>query len=197
MQVQDVTATTFGFVIAFLLPGVVALFSLTYWHAPVADAFDTFLTTEANLGLFLFMLLGALILGLVVSPVRWLLYDVILSRWGRVYGPKPTSEEWQRLRESERFAAFRATIDETYRYHQFFGGITITAPLLFIGWLNDDERSPGPQAMLIIGFSALEALLIVAAISSYKSYLKYTAAILAVQSSSSATEEHNVATRKG
>lgn len=179
MQVKDVTATTFGLVVAYLLPGVVALYALKYWSAPVADAFQTFLTTDANVGLFLFMLLGALILGLVVSPVRWLVYEVVLSIGNSMYGKRPTDEEWQRLVLDDRIAAFRATIDETYRYHQFFGGITVTAPLLFIGWLTDDERSSETSAMLIGGFVALELLWISAAIAAYKGYLKYTRAILA------------------
>lgn len=179
MQFKDVTSTTFGLVVAFLLPGAMALLSMTYWIAPVADAFETFLTADANLGLLLLMLLGALTLGLVVSAVRWLLYEVLLAQGGWVYGAKLTADERKRLQEQNRLAAYRAAVDETYRYHQFFGGLSLTAPALLIGWFNDLESGRTAEVLLVISFVALELLLVAAAIAAYKSYLQYTQAILA------------------
>jgi hypothetical protein len=151
--VQDVTSTSFGLIIAFLLPGTVALFSLSFWFASVGDAFHTFLTAESNVGLFLFLLLGALAFGFVVSAVRWCVYEILLGRSKRVYGPGPTAEQWKRLAESERFVAFRATIDETYRYREFFGGVTIAAPGLFAAWLSSLGEGTLTGWLLIVGFA--------------------------------------------
>ena len=180
MQLKDVTSTSFGLVIGFLLPGVVSLFSLTFWYKPAADAFHTFLTDASNFGLFLFLLLGALILGLAVSSVRWLVYEVLLARLPGVYGPALTEQEHERLCEESRFAPYRAAVDETYRYHQFFGGLTITAPALFAGWLGGLGSGCLVKAVLTAGFVALEVLLAASAITAFRSFRRYAKAILAM-----------------
>jgi hypothetical protein len=179
VALKDVTSTSFGLIIAFLLPGVTALFSLSFWFTSAARAFHTFLTTKSNAGLFLFLLLGALIFGLVVSAVRSFLYETLLGRINRVYGPALTPTERQRLGEEPRFVAFRAAIDETYRYYQFQAGMTIVAPALFIGWLNSLHQQGGGRAALIAGFIALELVLVFTAIGNYRGYLRYARAILA------------------
>ena len=90
-----------GKIIAFLLPGVVALFSLSFWVASAADAFHTFLTAQSNVGLFLFLLLGALTFGLVVSAVRSLIYETLLGRMKWFCGARPTEQELQRMSEAD------------------------------------------------------------------------------------------------
>jgi hypothetical protein len=178
VQFKDVTSTSFGLLVAFLLPGVVALFSLSFWYESAADAFHTFLTDASNVGLFFFLLLGALALGLVVSAVRWFVYEVLLTRLPRFNESKPTEAEWQRMAEQDRFVAFRAAVDETYRYHQFFGGLTLTAPALFAGWVISLGSGYITRGVLIAGFVALELLLAVAALIAFRSYLRYSKAIL-------------------
>jgi hypothetical protein len=179
MPLKDVTSTSFGLTIAFLLPGTVALFSLSLWLESAADAFHTFLTAKANVGLFLFLLLGALICGLVVAAVRSFLYETLLSRFEKVYGRRLTGEELRRVSEEDRFTAFRAAIDETYRYYQFNGGMTIAAPALFAGWLKTVDEGAAIEFLLVVGFVALEALLAFRAISEYRSYLGWMRSILA------------------
>jgi hypothetical protein len=179
MPFKDITSTSFGLTIAFLLPGTVALFSFSLWLGSAGRAFHTFLTTEANVGLFLFLLLGALTCGLVVAAVRSFVYENLLSRISRLYGAGPTQEQWQRLSEEDRFVAYRAAIDETYRYHQFCGGMTVAAPALFIGWLRTIHEGAATEISLAVGFGILEALLVYRAISEYQSYLGWVRRILA------------------
>jgi hypothetical protein len=180
MAIKDVTSTSFGLVIAYLLPGVVALFSLSFWYSSARDAFHTFLTSKSNLGLFLFLLLGALTLGLVISTVRWLVYERLLSP---LCGRRPTDDEWRRMSEENRFVAFRAAVDETLRYHQCFGGLTIAAPALFFGWLNSLDAHGAQRAVLIVAFGALEGILAVSSVAAFRRYLKFVRAILGSTSS--------------
>jgi hypothetical protein len=178
MDWKDVNASSFGLLIAFLLPGMVALFALRYWTDSTARAFDTFLKAEANLGLFLFLLLGALTLGLVISTVRWLFYEVILMRSSRLYGARLTESERRRLRKPDLYAAHRQTVDQTYRYHQCFGALSVAAPLLFAGWIKELEESWALSTSKIAGLVALEALIIAASITALRSYFRYAKAIL-------------------
>jgi hypothetical protein len=178
MAIKDVTSTSFGLVIAYLLPGFVALFSLSFWFDSAQRAFHTFLTSQSNVGLFLFLLLGGLALGLAVNAVRLALYELLLGRIKRLYGERPTREQLARLSEADNFAAFRAAIDELYRYHQFYGGTTLAGPALFVGWLNSLDVSSWAETALIAGFAVAELTLVVATISTLRSFYGWERRIL-------------------
>ena len=180
MAFKDVTSTSFGLVIAFLLPGVVALFSLSFWFDSAQRAFHTFLTANSNIGLFLFLLLGALALGLAVNAVRLGLYEILLGRIKKLYGPRFAPQQLRGLAEQDRFVAFRAAIDETYRYHQFYGGTTLAAPALFVGWLNSLHTTSWTRVTLIAGFAVAESMLIGAAISTLRSFRGWAGQILSM-----------------
>lgn len=62
-DLKDVTSTSFGYVIAFLLPGLAALYALGLWSAKIAGILSTFLTSNSNIGLFLLIIATALGLG--------------------------------------------------------------------------------------------------------------------------------------
>jgi hypothetical protein len=176
----DVTSTFFGLTIAFLAPGMVGLFSLKYWLASANRIFDTVLAGKANAGLFLFLLVGALALGVVVSAIRWAVYEVAAERHPKLrnwFGEAPAAQDRVGRWTPERLAAFRAAVDETYRYHQAYGGLTITLPSLFVGWLHTHREAPGAQTTLWIVFVALEVLLIAGSFNAKSRYYRNAKAI--------------------
>ena len=38
--------------------------------------------------------------------------------------------------DDSRLSAFRAVVDEHYRYHQFWGGMFFVIPIFFVGWFT-------------------------------------------------------------
>ncbi len=128
---KDISSTTFGFLIAYLLPGITGLFVISLWSEPLGEVFTTFTTSESNIGLFLLVVLFAIVVGLQISIFRWLLYEEWICR-----GSKLEPEDFKNLGDEFKFAAFRATADEHYRYHQFWGAISIILPFFFIKWSN-------------------------------------------------------------
>jgi len=130
-DLKDVTSTSFGYIIAFLLPGLAALYALSLWSAKTAEMLRTFLTSNSNIGLFLLVIATALGLGLLVSVWRAFLFQ----RWF-YRGDRLRPSDFAQLSSEAKLTAYRAAIDETYRYHQFFGGITVVLPFLYLGWLR-------------------------------------------------------------
>ncbi|MGH9429485.1 MAG: hypothetical protein ACRD2L_24630 [Terriglobia bacterium] len=127
------TSTSFGLAIAYFLPGLAAFYSLSYWSSSVQKMFATFLTAESNVGLFLLVLAAALIIGLQIDLLRWLIFERLLYSSLRF-----KAEDFQNLGTDEtKLIAFRAVADEHYRYHQFWGGMFISIPLFFFGWCID------------------------------------------------------------
>lgn len=127
---KDVTSTSFGLLIAFLLPGLAALYALSLWSDSVSDVLRTFLKAESNVGLFLLILAASLTLGLLVTVFRWFLFELWLCKDDQL-----NEADFAQLGVETKFVAFRAAIDEHYRYHQFWGGLTVILPFLYAGWL--------------------------------------------------------------
>lgn len=171
-----VTSTFFGLSIAYLSPGFVGLFSLKYFFPSTNRVFETFLTSRANFGLFLFVVLGALVVGLVVAAVRWVMFEEGLERVPRVesWVGHPASEEQRKGRmDAERLTALRAAVDETYRYHQFYGGLAITLPALFVGWIDSrTDLHVLATIFLWTGFGVLEIILAVGALDARRRYYR-------------------------
>ncbi len=165
---KDVSSTTFGLLIAFLLPGFVGLYGLTYWSPGVSRLFDSFLTAQSSAGFFLLVTLAALVLGLQATLLRWLLFERWLCRNNRLQ-PGDSAE----LSDDAKLAAFRAAVDEHYRYHQFWGGMSLVLPPVYIGWVKTAWSTLGCSflGLSFLVFLGFESLNFFAAVSSYQSFM--------------------------
>ena len=79
-SMEDVTSTSFGLVIAYLLPGFAAFFAVSFWSPPISDLFSKFLEAESNIGRFLLVIVCSLIAGLEVTIFRWIFFEKWLCR---------------------------------------------------------------------------------------------------------------------
>src|ERR1035441_9077609 len=116
----------FGVVIAFVAPGFVAFWAAAY-HMPLATAWMAAAADkEQNVGVFLFVLLASLSLGLVVSGVRDLVIDNLL-RWRFLgkHAVSPLNLDWSKADE-KKLILLLAARDNHYRYYQFYSN-TLTA----------------------------------------------------------------------
>src|ERR1019366_6271179 len=104
---KDVTASVFGLLIAYVLPGFVALCGLT-----------------------IFFSLTCLALSLVLGAVRYYLFEKWLCSSEHF-----DRNVYAKLRTMDGLFAFRQAIDEHYRYYQFHGGLALGLPILFLGLL--------------------------------------------------------------
>jgi hypothetical protein len=172
---KDFTAPTFGLVIAYLLPGLSAFYGLTFWSKEVKKIFDIFLTTPSNIGLFFLVLLGSLILGLFSTVIRWLLYERWLCRRDRL-----STSDFEKLGNEGKLTAFRASVDELYRYHQFYGSMTIVLLIPYVGWLIESLKSISATVVILslLGFLIGECALGYAAYDVYKQYIKWSRRIM-------------------
>lgn len=176
---RDVTTTSFGLVIAYLLPGLLGLYSLGFWSTTVEQVFDKLMKAQSNVWVFLLVILTSLMIGLWTSVVRYLLFE----RWGifkRYIPDRLDSEDFARHWDEPKFFAFRAMHDEHFRHHQFWGGMAVVLPLYYLGWLKTSWSTMGFSgfifsALLLIG---VEVVNIVGAIAAYNLYVIRGRAVL-------------------
>lgn len=112
----------FGLIIAYVLPGFIALAGL----APLFPAVSRWLTPVAaqgslGLGPPLYAVFGATSLGLILSCFRWLLVDR-LHRWMGVRRPA-----WDDSRLDDVLGGFDYLVQSHFRYYEFCGNTLLAA----------------------------------------------------------------------
>jgi hypothetical protein len=165
----DITSTSFGLLIANLLPGLVTLFGLSYFLPGLRRLFAAFLNGESNLGLFLLVALASIVVSMQVTLVRWYIFELHLCKKHSL-APK----DFEGLGGAGKITAFRAAVDEHYRYHQFFGCMTVALPILLIGWAVENSIFGGFWQGLLFSvmFLLLEGLTVMGAFRAYISYVE-------------------------
>lgn len=112
----------FGLIIAFLLPGFLFLYGLSFSSQDVKAFLDATNLRTTSIGAFFLVSLGSLATGLLISAVRWLIVDSILGWMG--IGNKPL--DFGKLRYERRRRAFLVIVENHYRYYQYYANSLIS-----------------------------------------------------------------------
>lgn len=165
---KDVTSTSFGLLIAFLLPGFVGLYALSFWCSTLRRVFDTFLTVESNVGLSIMVLLAALALGLQVTVLRWVIFECWICKKDRL-----VPADFGALGDESKLSSFRAAVDEHYRYHQFWGGMVVVIPVLCLAimWEYWRDLTKLDVSLCLAALVAVETITALAAREAFHKYV--------------------------
>ena len=151
MAAAEGSVNDFGLLIAYVLPGFVALWGGTY----VAGPLRPWLLGEAGggptVGGFLSTTVAAVAAGLTASTIRWLVIDTLH------HGTGVRPPDWDFALLGERVAAFGLVVDHYYRYYQWYGNT-----LVALAWVLAARRwSVGlaPVGATDLGILALMAVL--------------------------------------
>jgi hypothetical protein len=166
-EMKDLTSTSFGYVIAFLLPGLCGLYALSYWSGAVDQLLQPAIKADATVGPSVILLLIALGIGLCVSAVRFFVFEKFLCR--KHHFPP---DMFGKLTKENRLVSFKAVVDEQYRYHQFYGGCAVVLVVVVAGWLHNHlhTASCGKIVLIVLAFMALEWMLVQTATDAFKRY---------------------------
>jgi hypothetical protein len=163
---KDLTSTSFGYLIAFLLPGMFGLYALSFWFPQVGVLLHPLLNPDTTVGPSVVFLLISIGMGLCVSAARFFLFEKFLCRDHHL-----PSDMFARLTEKEKLTSFKAVVDEHYRYHQFYGGCAVSLLILFFGWWYGEGWTVSKQlGYMSVGFIFLETMF---GVSGYDSFIRY------------------------
>jgi hypothetical protein len=116
----------FGLMVAYLLPGFIALAGVAPFAPVVAAWLQPLNQSEASLAAPVYAVLAATTIGMVVSCFRWLIIDHI-HHWS---GVKPPA--WDDSRLEKRIGAFNYLVENHYRYYQFYANILIAVAIAYL-----------------------------------------------------------------
>ncbi len=160
------TATSFGYLIAYFPSGLVALLGLSYWNRALRTIFREFESANADIGLFLLVMILAITASLLLLLFRWILFEVIV-----LGNKKLDDDKWAKLSDAGKAAGIQVFVEQLYRYHQFYGGMFFASILLFVGWVTHTDLTGGQFGFAIASFVLFEALLFAASFDSLNKYL--------------------------
>ena len=125
---KGITPTVFGFLIAYLIPGLFGVITLGLYFDPVAHVMLSFSDATSSTGLSILLFLTTLLVGLQLNIVRWAVFEELFLRKKRL---KP--EDIAKLRAPDKAAKFQVFLDQMYRYHQFAGAQAVVTPFFVLG----------------------------------------------------------------
>jgi hypothetical protein len=145
-MMKDVTEKNFGVIIAFLIPGFLFLWGLSF----SSDEVSTWLAKSSDddlptVGGFLYATLASLALGLLISAVRWLIIDHLHD----ITGVSDPGMNFANLKDKDRFAAFLGAVENHYRYYQYYANTLVSIISAFAIYLYLGKQKPSFSIWLI------------------------------------------------
>ncbi len=127
-SVGDISARNFGLLIAYVLPGFIALWGVGY----TSEAVRTWLigagSAGPSVGAFLYVLLGSIACGMTASVIRWAILDTLHHSTGL---KKPVLN-FSRFQTRE--DAFERVVAYHYQYYQFYGNTLVALLFTYPVW---------------------------------------------------------------
>ena len=172
---KDITTTSFGLLITYLLPGLACLICVSFWLPPFQEMLRSFVKSDSDVGSFLFVLLVSLILGLVLNAIRWAVYEKMFLRKRHL-----PSHYFAEISKNDRLLAVHTTIDENFRYHQFYGNLSLVLPAFGFAMLTRISVTHGPLALLSVVLASLfiEVVVVCIAVAAFVRFLGRSKSIM-------------------
>jgi hypothetical protein len=147
----------FSLLIAYLLPGFVGVFGLTYISDWVRQVFNALLNKDASIGAAFIISIAALAVGAIISAIR----DLVLDRIQYLAGAEKPPHCISALRDANVLSAFKEAVNNTYRFAQFYGNMALALGAMLI-FKFTVARDPvhGAVTLLSCGIATVVLLLI-------------------------------------
>jgi hypothetical protein len=116
----------FGLTIAFLAPGMLGLYAVSFFAPPVADWFGLAAQQDVKLGGFLFAFIASIGMGVFISGLRWLTLDWLM--------PKCPEFDYAKLGETNAQQVLEFARVHHYQFYQFYANTFCAMVLVFSAW---------------------------------------------------------------
>jgi ABC-type multidrug transport system fused ATPase/permease subunit len=172
---EEVKSASFGTLIAFVAPGAVAIWGIAQISDTVSMWFGASAQSEASGGGFLFVLLASLAMGVFISGVR---HQVMVAVFGWFGLRRAQALDESRLRDPDSRAALAQAVEDFFRYHQFYGNMTLAVLVAYIAWLYSVRAWPWDRWGISVGVLISVLLLASSAFQSLKRFYEVEGRLL-------------------
>ena len=160
----EISSNNFGLLIAFLLPGFIALWGTSCFSETLRRWLMESGATTPTIGGFLSITLASVATGVTVSTVRWAILDTV-HRWTGL--PQPP---WDFSRLQDRVTAFNVLHEIHYKFYQFHGNVLVALCFVYVARRIHLGFFSAPFGWLDAGFLALSVVLYLGSRDTLKKY---------------------------
>lgn len=169
---NSLTTQNFGLVIAYLLPGFVALWGVSC-VSPTVDAWISASQQNApTVAGFMYVTLASLAAGVTVSAVRWAIIDQLHHATGIV------PPAWKFGNLEGKLQGYLTLIENHYRYYQFYSNMFVAAAFSFAARAVSAGASVTLSSLANIAFVTLELVLFAGSRDTLRKYYSRTQQLL-------------------
>jgi len=149
---------SFALIIAFVLPGLIALFGIATVNPTVLAWFTGAAAGPTLVGLF-FVLFAALALSLVISALRWYLFEQLAWLPGC-----PIVKAPPRFNQAKRVTCEAQFIDIRHQHYYYYLAHSHTAlaiPIAVMAWMSGHwMTTPKPTAVMVVVLTVLGTVIL-------------------------------------
>lgn len=161
---SEVSSDNFGLLIAYVLPGLVALVGIGQISPTVQGWLGSTPPNAPTVAGLLYVTLAATAAGLVISAVRW----AILDRIFHLLGVKEPA--WDFSRFSGRVDAFGALVENHYRYYQFYANTLVALVFTYLVRRGVSGIRYASVSWLDLGFLGVAIVLVISSRDTLRKY---------------------------
>ncbi len=169
---KEITNGNFGLLIAFLLPGFITLWGLSYLHETLRFWLGASPTSIPTVGGFLYITVASVAAGLTVSTIRWLAIDSL----HHISGIREPNWNFSRLQKN--IDGYDRLIEIHYRYYQFYANSLIALLIAYTAQRISTGYWSTPLGWNDLGFLFLVVIFFAGSRDTLKKYYLRTSQLL-------------------
>ncbi len=182
---KELSSSSFGLIIAFLIPGFMVLWGVSYFSETVRVWLAASSDSAPTVGGFMYVTFASVAAGMTASTVRWAVIDTI-HRWTGLAQP-----DWDFSRLQENVAAYNVLNEIHYKYYQFHGNAEVALVFVYFARRIHLGFLMAPIGWLDVGFVVLAIILFVGSRDTLRKYYSRVNQVLGVVEARSSVARAN------
>ena len=162
----------FGLVVAYLVPGFVVLWGVSFYSPVVRTWLATPPGNLPTVGGLLYVTVGSLAAGMTVSAIRWAAFDTLHHRTG-IAPPR-----WDFATLPEKLEAYQALIEIHYRYYQLHAHLLIALAFAYAARFFATPWRAYRVGAVDLGFIIVSVVLFLASRDALRKYYRRAGELL-------------------
>jgi len=150
---SPLSSENFGLIIAYILPGFVALWGVSYFSPTVESWIVASQEGAPTIAGFMYVTLASLGMGLTVSGIRWAVIDSIHHLTGL------TRPAWKFVNLDDKLQGFLTLNEAHYRFYQHYANTFVAVAFTYSAWLVSDGKGLRSAGWANLHFAILEIVL--------------------------------------
>ena len=172
---RDLSPFNFGLIVAYLVPGFVILWGLSFHFATVAAWLANPPDTAPAIGDLFYATLASVACGMIVNLARWAILDTIHHRTGVPLPP------WDFSQLHERLAAYELLVEFHYRFYQFGSNVLLAILFAYVAYRSSSAAQTYRAGATDIGVLVTCVVLFLGSRDALKKYYARAGALLQPQ----------------